>query len=129
MEKVIKINVTRVTTTVQHLRSIKKGIFMSLELFISILVISTAATSIAIEIIKSLLDHLGIAYKTIPTAMIVAFIIGVAEVLIYALNSKTGITTVTILYSICMGIANAIGSNVGYDKVKNLIYTLFNNTK
>lgn len=102
---------------------------MSLELFISILVISTAATSIAIEIIKSLLDHLGIAYKTIPTAMIVAFIIGVAEVLIYALNSKTGITTVTILYSICMGIANAIGSNVGYDKVKNLIYTLFNNTK
>lgn len=102
---------------------------MTLELFISILVISAAATSIAIEIIKSLLNYWGIACKTIPVSMITAFIIGVAEVLIYALNNNTEITTITILYSICMGIANAIGSNVGYDKVKNLIYTLFNTTE
>lgn len=98
---------------------------MTLELFISILVISAAATSMAIEIIKSLLDKFQIVYKTTPTAMIIAFIIGVIEIVIYTLVNKNDLSGLTVIYSICMGIANAIASNVGYDKIKDFIYALF----
>lgn len=98
---------------------------MNLELFISFLVISATTTSVAIEIIKILLDKLGITYKTIPLTVIIAFLIGVIEIFIYTINCGTEIDIITILYAVCMGIANVVGSNVGYDKVKELIYSLF----
>jgi Co/Zn/Cd efflux system component len=100
---------------------------MTLEIFISILVISAGATSIAIEILKTLLNKANINYKTMPLAAIVAFIIGVVEVLIY--SSSTNMSPITIVYSLCMGVSNAVASNVGYDKVKELIYALFGKTK
>lgn len=102
---------------------------MTLELFISILVISATATSIAIEIIKTLLTKCGITYKAMPVAVIVAFVVGVVEVIIYTINSGAGITTATILYAVCVGIANVIGSNVGYDKVKQFVYALIGKTE
>jgi uncharacterized membrane protein YvlD (DUF360 family) len=100
---------------------------MTLEFFTSILVISAATTSIAIEILKELLNKFNIKYQTLPLAAITAFIIGVVEILIYSIN--TGFSYVTIIYAICMGIANLIGSNVGYDKVKQLITALIGNAK
>jgi uncharacterized membrane protein YvlD (DUF360 family) len=100
---------------------------MTLEFFTSILVISAAATSIAIEILKDLLNKFNIKYQTLSVATATAFIIGVIEVLIYSIN--TGFSYITIIYAICMGIANVIGSNVGYDKAKQLICALFSNAK
>lgn len=102
---------------------------MSLELFITILVISATATSIAIEIIKTLFDKIGITYKTVPLATIVAFVVGVAEVIIYTLKVENEITNITVLYAVCMGIANLVGTQVGYDKIKEFIYTLFTKAK
>ena len=102
---------------------------MTLELFVSILVISAAATSIAIEIIKTMLTKCGITYKTMPVAVIVAFVVGIAEVIIYTINSGVGITNTTILYAVCVGIANVIGSNVGYDKIKQFVYALMGKTE
>lgn len=97
---------------------------MTLELFISILVISATATSIAIEIIKTLLEKAGITYKSLPLAIIISFVIGVAEIVIYAFS--TGFSYMTIIYALCMGLANSVASNVGYDKVKAFIYALYN---
>jgi uncharacterized membrane protein YvlD (DUF360 family) len=97
---------------------------MTLELFISILVISATATSIAIEIIKTLLEKAGITYKSLPLAIIISFVIGVAEIIIYAFSS--GFSYMTIIYALCMGLANSVASNVGYDKVKAFIYALYN---
>jgi uncharacterized membrane protein YvlD (DUF360 family) len=96
---------------------------MTLEIFISILVISAVATSLAIEILKILLNKANIEYKTMPVAAITAFIIGIVEIVIYSAN--TGFSYMTIVYALCMGIANAVGSNVGYDKVKQFISALF----
>jgi hypothetical protein len=100
---------------------------MTLEIFISILVISAVSTSIAIEILKILLDKAKINYKTMLVAMAVAFIVGFAEVVIYAMNF--GFTYMTIVYALCMGISNSVASNVGYDKVKALICALFTEVK
>lgn len=63
-----------------------------------------------------------------PVAVIIAFVVGVAEIFIYTVNSGTSITAITILYAVCMGISNVIGSNVGYDKVKEFICSLFGKT-
>lgn len=100
---------------------------MSLELFISILVISATATSIMIEIIKTLLDNADITYKTMPVAVIVAFVIGVVEIIIHAISN--GFSWITLAYAVCMGIANTIGATVGYDTVKAFVYALFGKTK
>jgi uncharacterized membrane protein YvlD (DUF360 family) len=96
---------------------------MTLELFISILVISATATSIGIEIIKTLLGKAGITYKTLPLAIITSFVIGLIEIIVYAFNS--GFSYMTIVYALCMGLANSMASNVGYDKVKSFIYAVF----
>jgi hypothetical protein len=96
---------------------------MTLEIFVSILVISAAATSIAIEILKNVLDKVNIEYKSMPFAVVVAFVIGIIEVVVFA--SRTGFSYMTVIYAVCMGLANVIGSNVGYDKVKEFIYALF----
>lgn len=100
---------------------------MDLELIVTLLVISAAATSAAVEILKASLDKAGITYQSMPIAVIIAFLIGAAEVIIYTVDSGMRISTVTIVYAACMGIANAVGSNVGYDKIRDFICALMSN--
>lgn len=97
---------------------------MTLESFVAILVISATATSIGIEIIKNTLNSFQIKYNTTPVAVITAFMIGFIEIMIHTISIKSPITYTTFIYALCMGIANAIGSNVGYDKIKAFIYAL-----
>ena len=98
---------------------------MSVETFIGILVISAAATSIGIEIIKKLFDAFKWKYESMVVAVITAFIVGVAEVVIYAAQGNMVFNYVTVIYAICMGVVNVVGSTVGYDTVKAFIYALF----
>ena len=94
---------------------------MTLELFITILVMSATATSVAVQIVKTILDKMEKTYDSVPIAVIIAMIVGVAEIFIYY-----GINTmVTILYAICMGVANAVGATTSYDLVKKFINALF----
>jgi hypothetical protein len=100
---------------------------MNIEFFISVLVISATASSLAIEVVKKFLDKLGISYKTMPVAVAIAFIIGVVEMLIYipTMNSSG----MVIVYSACSGIANVVGSTVGYDTVKSLLLAMFSKSE
>lgn len=100
---------------------------MTLELFVSILVVSATATSIAVEIIKTLLNKANITYKTMPVAVIVAFVVGATEIIIHA--TSNGFSWITVIYAVCMGLANTIGATVGYDTVKAFIYALLGRTK
>lgn len=102
---------------------------MTSELFISILVISATATSFAVEIIKTLLNKVKITYQSIPVAVITAFVVGIAEVMIYYATHGININVVTILYSVCMGIANSVSATCGYDLVKKFIYALMGKTE
>lgn len=98
---------------------------MTLELFITILVMSATATSIAVQIVKTILDKMGKTYDSVPVAVIIAMIVGVAEIFIYYGINTIPITMVTILYAICMGVANAVGATTSYDLVKKFINALF----
>ena len=98
---------------------------MTVELFLSLLVISAAATSIGIQIAKNVMDKLNITYKTVPIAVISSVLIGIAEVFIYYGVNNIPFTIMTIIYAICMGIANAIGSTTDYDLVKKFILALW----
>ena len=98
---------------------------MNVETFIGILVICATATSIGIELFKKLLEVFKIKYKPIVVAVIVSFLVGVAEVIIYAANGKMAFNWVTALLSICMGFVNMVGCTVGYDTVKAFIRALW----
>lgn len=97
---------------------------MTLESFVTILVVSATATSLGIEIIKNMLNTFEINYKTTPVAVISAFVIGFVEIIIHTISINSPFTHSTFIYALCMGVANAIGSNVGYDKIKSFIYAL-----
>ena len=98
---------------------------MTLELFITILVMSATATSIAVQIVKTILDKMGKTYDSVPVAVIIAMIVGVSEIFIYYGTNTIHITMITALYAICMGIANAVGATTSYDLVKKFINALF----
>lgn len=94
---------------------------MTLENFISILVLSAAITSLGIEIIKDLLDRFHAAYNSSVLAAVASFIIGSLEMIAYYIMNHLEITAMTLLYCVCMGIANMVSAAVGYDKVRELI--------
>ena len=98
---------------------------MTLELFITILVMSATATSVAVQIVKTILDKMEKTYDSVPIAVIIAMIVGFAEIFIYYGTNAIPITIVTILYAICMGVANAVGATTSYDLVKKFINALF----
>lgn len=97
---------------------------MTLDLFLTILVMSGSAASIAAEIIKTFLNKAGLAWRGTAIAIITAFTIGVAEMAIYYTARQTGLTVQTALSSLCMGVANVISATCGYDLTKKFIYAL-----
>ena len=98
---------------------------MTLELFIVLLAISAVATPTAVQIIKNFLDKVGMTYKSVPLAIVVALIVGFAEIFVYYSAHNMIITFGTILYAIFLGIANAVGATTSYDLVKKFINSLF----
>lgn len=97
---------------------------MGVETFVILLTASAAATSIAVQIVKQILDKLGVTYKSVPLAIVIAAIVGIGEVFIYGAVKNIDITVYTALYAVCMGIANAVGATTDYDLVKKLINAL-----
>ncbi len=102
---------------------------MALEVFISILVLSATVTSIGIEIVKTLLSKFNIKYNALILATVIAFVLGVSEIFIYYGMNGLAITTITFVYAVCMGVANLVASQIGYDKIKEFLLALFAKTK
>lgn len=98
---------------------------MTLESFISILVLSATTTSLGIEVIKILLNKFNMKYDTLIMATVIAFVLGVAEIFIYYGMNELTVTVITFVYAVCMGIANLVASQVGYDKIKEFLLVLF----
>lgn len=98
---------------------------MTLEVFISIFVLSATVTSLGIEIVKSLLNRFNVKYDAVVLATTIAFVLGVAEIFIYYVMNGLPIVAITFVYAISMGVANLVASQIGYDKVKEFILALF----
>lgn len=97
---------------------------MSMEIFNSILVLSAVITSLGIELIKALLDRFNIKYNAVIMSTIAAFVLGAVEIFIYYGTHDLPVTMITLVYALCMGAANSVSSNVGYDKVKEFLTAL-----
>lgn len=98
---------------------------MTFEIFITILTLSATATSFAIELVKKVLNYFGHEYKTQPMAVIIAFVVGVAEIIVYNTTNGMSFNVLTVVYALCMGIVNALSATAGYDLVKDFLYALF----
>lgn len=98
---------------------------MTLELFIVLLAISAVATPTAVQIMKNFLDAVGATYKSVPLAIIVALVVGFIEIFVYYWGNDMILNFGTVIYAICLGIANAVGATTSYDLVKKFINALF----
>ena len=91
---------------------------MTVEIFLTLLVFFSTATSLATEAFKKLVGN-KIPYNIL--VLIIAMIVGCVGVYIYYILNNIEINSINIIYLILMGIANWIGAMVGYDKIKQLI--------
>lgn len=98
---------------------------MTLELFIVLLAISAIATPTAVQIMKNFLDAVGATYKSVPLAIIVALIVGFIEIFVHYWANDMLINFGTVVYAVCLGIANSLGATTSYDLVKKFINALF----
>lgn len=91
---------------------------MTVEIFLTLIIFFSTATSLITEAIKKFLDD-NVSYNLL--VLLVALIVGCAGTAIYYLANGIPYTAINITYLILMGIANWIGAMVGYDKIKQLI--------
>lgn len=91
---------------------------MTVEIFLTLLVFFSTATSLATEAFKKLVGN-KIPYNIL--VLIIAMIVGCVGVYIYYILNNIEINSINIIYLVLMGIANWIGAMVGYDKIKQLI--------
>ena len=89
---------------------------MNTGTFLALLFVFSTITGLIVECIKKIIiDKVNISYNI--TALIVAMIVGVAGCGIYYQLNTIPFTTDNIIYMILMGLASALVSTLGYDKV------------
>lgn len=91
---------------------------MTVEIFLTLLVFFSTATSLATEAFKKLVGN-KIPYNIL--VLIIAMIVGCVGVYVYYILNNIEINSINIICLVLMGIANWIGAMVGYDKIKQLI--------
>lgn len=94
---------------------------MSVTIFLIILTVCAAVTSLLTEGIKRFLDEQNVSYATNILVLIVALIVGCGVTALYYVNYQIPFNTLNSVYLALMGIANWLGSMLGYDKVKQAI--------
>ena len=94
---------------------------MTLTLFLTLLAVFATATGLVTEAVKKLLDSNDIAYASNIVASIVAAIVGIGGTAAYYVLAKIQFNAPNIVCMILMGVAVAVGSMVGYDKVTQAI--------
>ena len=90
---------------------------MTVTLFISLVTVFATATGLITEAVKKVLDGKGVQYASNIVACIVAAIVGIGGTAAYYALASIPFTGSNIVAMILMGVAVAVGSMVGYDKV------------
>lgn len=97
---------------------------MNITLFIALLTMFSAVTSIITEGCKKMLDGTTISYSSNILAFIVACVVGIGGTGVYYVLNSIEFNTVNIVCMLLMGLATSIGAMVGYDKVIQTIAQL-----
>lgn len=97
---------------------------MTAAMFLTILTVCAAITSLLTEGIKKFLDGQGKAYASNILVLIVAMVVGCGTTVLYYVNYQIAFNALNSVYIILMGAANWLGATLGYDKVKQTIVQL-----
>lgn len=94
---------------------------MTIILFLEMLVILATATSLITEAIKSSLKKLGKTYKSEVIVLITSFVVSIMGSSIYFIFTDTNFDLKNILSILCLYVCVFVGSEIGYDKIIELI--------
>lgn len=94
---------------------------MTVTVFLVILSVCAAVTSLLTEGIKKFLDEQRISYASNVLVLMIAVIIGCGATALYYVNYEVPFNALNSVYLALMGIANWLGATLGYDKVRQTI--------
>ena len=94
---------------------------ITVTVFLVILSIGAAATSLVTEAVKKLLNELHVQYAANILVLIVALVVGCGATALYYVNYQIPFNALNSVYLALMGIANWLGATLGYDKVRQTI--------
>lgn len=94
---------------------------MTITVFLIVLTICAAFTSLITQALKGLLDSMEIKYAANILVLFVAVIVGCGATAIYYVNYQVPFNALNSVYLALMGVANWLGAMLGYDKVKQAI--------
>lgn len=94
---------------------------MTVTVFLIVLTVCAAATSLLTEGIKKLLDGIGKTYASNILVLAVSVIVGCGATALYYVNYGVPFTALNSVYLALMGVANWLGATLGYDKVRQTI--------
>ena len=97
---------------------------MTVTSFLVLLTVFATITALVTEAVKKFLNEQKVKYASNIVVLIVALIVGCGGTAIYYVNFQVPFNALNSVYLALMGIANWIGSMVGYDKVKQAIAQL-----
>lgn len=94
---------------------------MTTTMCLIILTACATATSLLTEGIKKFLNKMHVKYASNTLVLFVALIVGCGVTALYYVNYQIPFNALNSVYLALMGIANWLGSMLGYDKVKQAI--------
>lgn len=97
---------------------------MTTTLFVILLGIYSTITGLIVQVIKQIMENKkDLSYNII--AIIAGLIVGFGGTFAYYGINSIEITLVAVIYAVLLGLATALTSMLGYDKVKQTILQLF----
>lgn len=96
---------------------------ISLEIFLTGLMLVSTLTSLVTEALKKALTEYNLPYKANSLAGIIAAILSAGIGVMYAVLSGTGFTAQIIVCIVALVFMGWLGSMVGYDKIISLFKT------
>lgn len=102
---------------------------MTVTVFLILLAVCAAATSLMVEGIKKFLDGMEMEYASNVIVLAVALIVGCGATALYYVNYRVPFTALNSVYLALMGIANWLGATLGYDKVRQTIMQIGENRR
>ena len=94
---------------------------MTMTIFLILITTFSIITSLMTQGVKQFLDDLKVTYVSNIVVLIVALMVGIIGTAIYFSSNGIPFTIINHVYLFVMGIANWMGSMIGYDKLRQII--------
>ena len=94
---------------------------MTTSLFVTLLTVFSAVTSVCTEAGKKILDDMDIHYSANLLAFIIACVVGIFGTAAAYVLCSIDFNAINVVCMLLMGVATSVGATVGYDKVMQTI--------